>query len=173
MSEEKKADFSAKERKAVMTVGCMALIAIIAALVLKFFLTGSEPPEVRISNGSDTAVTFRGSYEWKTGIVGGSWKSVDTLGPLELYEQGKLEGIEPAGDGSFSLKFGMIPDSVDVVIFPEDSAAAGDYGAMISRDVSGAVSGYMFTVPRDGVYIINILAVWDRGSCYYYCYSTP
>ena len=153
--------------KRTIIIICIALLLIAAIFLFNGTLLKNEPPGLKVSNGSSEISASQGTYTWQTGIS--SWVNSDSMGPLELYNLGRLEQIKPAEDSSFSLKFDNRPGSVSVVIYPESSAAAEDYGSAMLRNVSGS----SFTVPTDGVYIINVLAKWSRGECYYYFCSTP
>ena len=44
---------------------------------------------------------------------------------------------------------------------------------MIPREVTAGPSGYKFTVPQDGIYIVEVYAKYEKGNCYYYFYTTP
>ena len=162
-----------QKRATIITICLFAVI--IAAIVLVFNggLPGGKPPELKVSNELNNTITAQqGTYSWQSGrghII------ADSMGPLGLYKLGELKGIEPSenDDYSLSLKFGKNPESVAVVIYPESAATTEDNSTMISRPVSGPLSGYKFTVPSDGIYIVNVHATWSKGDCYYYFYTTP
>ena len=161
-----------KKQTIITAAGLVVIIA--AAILIIGGLPGSEPPGLTVSNEYGSKISAqRGTYSWKPNLS--TSVEADSAGPLYLYKLGELRGIEPSenDDYSLSLKFGNAPQSVTVVIYPESAVATEDYSSMIKRPVSGIVSGYMFTVPSDGIYIVNVLATWSKGESYYYFYTTP
>ena len=44
---------------------------------------------------------------------------------------------------------------------------------MMLREIAGYLSDYKFTVPDDGIYIVDVSATWANGGCHYYFYTTP
>ena len=145
----------AERKKAIVTISLIVLV--IAAIVLVFTIRsgGSKPPKLTVSNELGQKITAQqGTYTWKSGS---SSIAADSRGPLGLYVLGELKGIEPSenDDLSLSLQFGAVPQTVNVVIYPESAAATEDYEAGIRRDVTGSRCEYRTTVPQDGVYIVN------------------
>ena len=139
-----------------------------AALLLGACRTPAEkPPGLKVSNGTDEIDALQGTYSWRYGRDSGV--DADSIGPLACYTQGLLEQIKPGDGGLLSLDFEKAPQTVEASVYPENSAASEDYGAIQLLDMSGMT----FTVPSDGVYIVNIHAIWDQGDCYYYFYTAP
>ena len=160
------------KKQAIIVVVCFVVI-IAAVILITGGLPGSKPPGLTVSNEYGNKISAqRGTYTWQ--VTGSGTEIADSAGPLYLYKLGELPGIEPSenDDYSLNLKFDNAPQTVTVVIYPESAAATVDYGAMILRPVSGTVSGYLFTVPSDSVYIVSVLATWSKGECYYYFYVT-
>ena len=60
-----------------------------------------------------------------------------------------------------------------MAVYPESAADAQDYGRMMSRETTAYRSGYKFTVPSDGIFIVHVYASWSKGECYYEFYTTP
>ena len=165
-----------EKKRAIFTVCCIAVI-IIAAVLLIFGGGHSEPPMLNVSNETGNVIKAqRGAYSWKTGsLSGGSQVIADSPGPLHLYKIHGLAYIKPSenDDCSLTLKFGKDPETVSIEIYPESAADAQDYGKMIPREVTAGSSGYRFTVPQDGIYIVDVCAAWAKGYCHYYFYSKP
>lgn len=160
-----------EKKRTIFTICCIAVI-IIAAVLLAFGGRQSEPPGLTVSNELGQKIKAqRGTYTWKTG--GGSVVA-DSPGPLALYGRGELKDIETSENDDYSLKlyFNKEPNSVAVAIYPESAAATQDHEARIRRDVTGSRGEYRFTVPHDGVFIVEVFAEWEKGNCYYYFYTT-
>lgn len=164
-----------EKKKTIFTICCIAVI-IVAAVLLVFGGRQSEPPMLKISNGTDSEIEAqRGTYSWKTGgLFGESQVTADSPGPLHLYKIHGLAQIKPSenDDCSLTLKFDKDPESVSIEIYSESAADAQDYGKMIPREVTAGPSEYKFTVPQDGIYIVDVCATWTNGCCHYYFYTT-
>ena len=161
------------QRKGTIITICLFAV-IIAAIVYVFTsgLPGGKPPALKVSNELGISITAQqGTFSWHSG---NSSITADSQGPLGLYKLGELTGIEPSenDDQSLRLSFGKAPETVSVTIYPESSAAKGDYTTGISREVSGTDTEYRFTVPSDDLYIVEVHAAWSKGDCSYYFYTT-
>ena len=162
-----------EKKKAVFTICCFAVIILAAVLLIRGGRL-SEPPGLKVSNEYGIKISAqRGTYSWQTSRT--SDVNADSAGPLRLYNLGELQGTEASENDDYSLilEFGKDPDSVSVVIYPKSAAASENYEARIQRDVSPKMSGYRFTIPEDGIYIVEVFAKWEKGSCFYYFYTTP
>ena len=162
----------AERKKAIVTISLIVLV--IAAIVLVFTIQGggSKPPKLTVSNELGQRITAQqGTYTWKSGS---SSIAADSSGPLALYGRGELKDIETSENDDYSLKlyFNKEPNSVAVAIYPESAAATQDHDTRILRDVTGSRGEYRFTVPHDGVFIVEVFAEWEKGNCYYYFYTT-
>ena len=161
-----------QKKKAIFTI-CGIVVIILAVVLLVFGGKQSDPPTLTVSNEYGIKIRAqRGTYSWRRGS---SYVTADSEGPLALYDLGELPHIEASenDDHSLILKFSSIPQSVIAGICPESAAEGGDCGKMIPRDVTGGPSGYKFTVPDDGIYIVDVSATWANGGCHYYFYTTP
>ena len=161
-----------QKKSTIITICLFAVI--IAAIVYVFTsgLPGGKPPALKVSNELGISITAQqGTFSWQQGS---SHITADSQGPLGLYKLGELKGIEPSenDDQSLRLSFGKAPETVSVTIYPESSAAKGDYTTGISREVSGTDTEYRFTVPSDDLYIVEVHAAWSKGDCSYYFYTT-
>ena len=161
-----------ERKRTIYTLCGVVLIIALAVFLINGGGTG-EPPKLTVSNELGNKISAqRGTYSWKNGS---SDVTADSAGPMGLYNQGHLPHIEPSeNDGcSLTLKFGAKPATVDVVIYPAEAAQIEDYTSMIYRETAGYLSDYKFTVPSDGIYIVNVRATWAKGEAYYYFYTTP
>lgn len=161
-----------KAGRTAIIVCCIAVVILAAVFLLKG--DSSKPPKLTVSNELGVEITATlGTYSWKTGLT--SNVTSDSPGPLHRYKAHVLPHIEPSKSDDYSLilSFDTKPDSVAVAIYPESAADAQDYGRMMSRETSGYLSGYKFTVPSDGIYIVHVYASWSKGECYYEFYATP
>lgn len=160
------------KKRGIIIIICLAVLVLAAVFLLKGD-DPSKPPKLTVSNEyGQTIKAQQGTYTWKNGsnsIV------ADSSGPLSLYARGELKGIETSENDDYSLKlyFKKEPKSVSVEIYPESAAATLDHEARIQRDVTGSRGEYRFTIPQDGVYIVEVFAEWEKGSCCYYFYTTP
>ena len=155
------------KKRTVIALCCAAAVILTAAVLFGSRLPKDMPPGLSVSGDSGPVEVPRGNYLWKTGW--NSYADTDGTGPFELYEAGKLKSIKPDSGGRFRLEFENRPKTVEVVVYSESSAAERDAGSLMDR----YVSGLEFTVPTDGTYIVNVLAIWSKGECYYYFCSTP
>ena len=161
-----------KQQKIIII--CLAAVIIAASVIV--FIAGrkDDPPKLTVSNELGIEISARlGTYTWKTGLT--SDESSDSLGPLFHYKAHVLPHIEASENDNYSLtlEFDKKPDSVAVAVYPESAADAQDYGRMMSRETAAYRSGYKFTVPSDGIFIVHVYASWSKGECYYEFYTTP
>ena len=164
----------AEKKRTIFTLFGIAVIILAAVLITRGGKL-SEPPRLTVSNEYGNKISAqRGTYSWKHGS---SDVTADSAGPLALYDQGELQGIEASenDDYSLTLKFGSKPQTVTVVIYPVDAAQNEDYTTMIYRETAGYLSDYRFTLPADSDerFIVSVLATWSSGEAYYYFYTHP
>ena len=153
--------------KNLLKITALCALAAAALLLCSCKTPAEKPPGLKVSNGIDEIDAKQGTYSWRYGRDSGV--DADSIGPLACYTQGLLSQIKPAADGRLSLDFEKAPQTVEASVYPESSAASEDYDSIQLRDMSGMT----FTVPSDGMYIVNIHAIWDQGDCYYYFYTAP
>ena len=161
-----------KQQKIIII--CLAAVIIAAAVIVFIAVRKDGPPKLTVSNELGDEISARlGTYTWKTGIS--SNVTSDSPGPLFHYKAHVLPRIEPSENDNYSLtlEFDKQPDSVAVAIYSESASDAQDYGRMMSREAAAYGSGYKFTVPSDGIYIVHVYASWSKGECYYEFYTTP
>lgn len=156
----------------------LVMAAILAGImILLVSCTAKQPeeilekaPDMEITNGKESLVLPRGTGEWNYHVKGEEWSGYVACGahPVQNRYEENVNTLESL-DGSFTVSFDTVPDSVRVTVWTEDEWTNEEEvfpeGEILTL-TTGEEGSWHFTIPQEGDIICEIFAEWEQKEYY-------